>query len=130
MVLFQVDGFFTLVFGLSSIYTLTVISFTRYIKGCHSTRGLGLAELISVLSESRLEDASDPVALSCVSAHRITRSSVFVSLLCIWVTAVFWSAAPLLGWGSYTGRNPVLIQTHLRHCPSPLLLCRSGVRYL
>ncbi|XP_023189669.1 opsin-5-like isoform X1 [Xiphophorus maculatus] len=72
----QVDGFFTLVFGLSSIYTLTVISFTRYIKGCHSTR-----------------------------AHRITRSSVFVSLLCIWVTAVFWSAAPLLGWGSYTDRG-------------------------
>uniref|UniRef100_A0A3B3V944 Opsin 6, group member a n=1 Tax=Poecilia latipinna TaxID=48699 RepID=A0A3B3V944_9TELE len=69
----QVDGFFTLVFGLSSIYTLTVISFTRYIKGCHPNR-----------------------------AHRITRSSVFVSLLYIWVTAGFWSAAPLLGWGSYT----------------------------
>ncbi|XP_007541509.1 opsin-5-like [Poecilia formosa] len=72
----QVDGFFTLVFGLSSIYTLTVISFTRYIKGCHPNR-----------------------------AHRITRSSVFVSLLYIWVTAGFWSAAPLLGWGSYTDRG-------------------------
>ncbi|XP_043970937.1 opsin 6, group member a isoform X1 [Gambusia affinis] len=101
----QVDGFFTLVFGLSSIYTLTVISFTRYIKGCHSNRGLGPAELISVVSEPWLEGASDPAALSSVSAHRITRSSVFVSLLCIWVTAGFWSAAPLLGWGSYTDRG-------------------------
>ncbi|KAG8014931.1 Opsin-5, partial [Nibea albiflora] len=35
----QVDGFFTLVFGLSSINTLTVISITRYIKGCHPSRG-------------------------------------------------------------------------------------------
>uniref|UniRef100_A0A3B3YX10 G-protein coupled receptors family 1 profile domain-containing protein n=1 Tax=Poecilia mexicana TaxID=48701 RepID=A0A3B3YX10_9TELE len=48
---------------------------------------------------------SDPVALFCVSAHRITRSSVFISLLYIWVTAGFWSAAPLLGWGSYTDRG-------------------------
>lgn len=35
----QVDGFFTLLFGLSSINTLTVISVTRYIKGCHPDRG-------------------------------------------------------------------------------------------
>uniref|UniRef100_A0A1A7XPG6 G-protein coupled receptors family 1 profile domain-containing protein n=1 Tax=Iconisemion striatum TaxID=60296 RepID=A0A1A7XPG6_9TELE len=35
----QVDGFFTLLFGLSSIYTLTMISITRYIKGCHPSRG-------------------------------------------------------------------------------------------
>lgn len=33
------DGFFTLVFGLSSINTLTVISVTRYIKGCHPNQG-------------------------------------------------------------------------------------------
>lgn len=35
----QVDGFFTLLFGLSSINTLTVISVTRYIKGCRPDRG-------------------------------------------------------------------------------------------
>lgn len=28
---------------------------------------------------------------------------MFVCLLFIWVTAGFWSGAPLLGWGSYTG---------------------------
>uniref|UniRef100_A0A8C7XVL7 Opsin 6, group member a n=1 Tax=Oryzias sinensis TaxID=183150 RepID=A0A8C7XVL7_9TELE len=72
----QVDGFLTLLFGLSSIYTLTVISITRYIKGCQPGR-----------------------------AHHITRSSVFVCLLFIWVTAGFWSGAPLLGWGSYTDRG-------------------------
>ncbi|XP_047222724.1 opsin 6, group member a [Girardinichthys multiradiatus] len=72
----QVDGFFTLVFGLSSIYTLMVISITRYIKGCHPNR-----------------------------AHYITRSTVFIFLLFIWVTAGFWSGAPLLGWGSYSDRG-------------------------
>ncbi|XP_029595956.1 opsin-5-like isoform X2 [Salmo trutta] len=43
----QVDGFFTLVFGLSSINTLTVISVTRYIKGCHpgKDRGYGTCEI-------------------------------------------------------------------------------------
>uniref|UniRef100_A0AAZ3PJK0 G-protein coupled receptors family 1 profile domain-containing protein n=1 Tax=Oncorhynchus tshawytscha TaxID=74940 RepID=A0AAZ3PJK0_ONCTS len=43
----QVDGFFTLVFGLSSINTLTVISVTRYIKGCHPSkdRGYGTCEI-------------------------------------------------------------------------------------
>lgn len=35
----QVDGFFTLLFGLASINTLTVISVTRYIKGCHPSKG-------------------------------------------------------------------------------------------
>ncbi|KAI3352690.1 hypothetical protein L3Q82_020178 [Scortum barcoo] len=43
----QVDGFFTLLFGLSSINTLTVISLTRYIKGCHPSRdhGYGTCEI-------------------------------------------------------------------------------------
>lgn len=36
---FQIDGFFTLLFGLASINTLTVISITRYIKGCHPSKG-------------------------------------------------------------------------------------------
>ncbi|XP_017296812.1 opsin-5-like [Kryptolebias marmoratus] len=72
----QVDGFFTLLFGLSSIYTLTVISMTRYIKGCHPSR-----------------------------AHYITKTRVFLCLLFIWVMDVFWSGAPLLGWGSYTDRG-------------------------
>ncbi|KAI9545539.1 hypothetical protein NQZ68_035420 [Dissostichus eleginoides] len=47
----QVDGFFTLLFGLSSINTLTVISITRYVKGClphrahHINRGYGTCEI-------------------------------------------------------------------------------------
>uniref|UniRef100_A0A3Q2T2L9 Opsin 6, group member a n=1 Tax=Fundulus heteroclitus TaxID=8078 RepID=A0A3Q2T2L9_FUNHE len=40
-----------------------------------------------------------------LSAHRITRRTVSVCLLFIWVTAGFWSGAPLLGWGSYTDRG-------------------------
>ncbi|XP_034045079.1 opsin 6, group member a [Thalassophryne amazonica] len=72
----QVDGFFTLLFGLISINTLTVISITRYIKGCLSG-----------------------------SAHHLTRTNVAVCLLLIWITAGFWSAAPLFGWGSYTDRG-------------------------
>uniref|UniRef100_A0A3Q3ILH3 G-protein coupled receptors family 1 profile domain-containing protein n=1 Tax=Monopterus albus TaxID=43700 RepID=A0A3Q3ILH3_MONAL len=72
----QVDGFFTLVFGLSSINTLTVISITRYIKGCHPSR-----------------------------ACHISRTSVSVCLLLIWAIAGLWSGAPLLGWGSYTDRG-------------------------
>ncbi|RLV98644.1 hypothetical protein DV515_00010540 [Chloebia gouldiae] len=71
----KVDGFLTLLFGLASINTLTVISVTRYIKGCHPERG-----------------------------HCISNSSMSVALLLIWVAAFFWSAAPLLGWGSYTDR--------------------------
>ncbi|KAM3865354.1 opsin-5-like [Diretmus argenteus] len=72
----QVDGFFTLIFGLSSINTLTVISITRYIKGCHPSR-----------------------------AHHITNTTVNICLVLIWGGAAFWSGAPLLGWGSYTDRG-------------------------
>ncbi|KAM5163692.1 opsin-5-like [Mantella aurantiaca] len=71
----QVDGFLTLLFGLASINTLTLISVTRYIKGCHPQR-----------------------------ANCISRSSITVSLILIWIAALFWSAAPLLGWGSYRDR--------------------------
>lgn len=49
----------------------------------------------------------------CVSARHINRTSVSVCLLLIWITAGFWSGAPLLGWGSYTGRtqqNKILFQ--------------------
>nr|XP_020456822.1 opsin-5-like [Monopterus albus] len=72
----QVDGFFTLLFGLASINTLTVISVTRYIKGCHPNK-----------------------------AYCISMNTIAVSLICIWTGAVFWSVAPLLGWGSYTDRG-------------------------
>ncbi|XP_054635697.1 opsin-5-like [Dunckerocampus dactyliophorus] len=72
----EVDGFFTLLFGLGSINTLTVISVTRYVKGCHPGR-----------------------------AHHIHMTSVSVCLLMIWMAAGFWSGAPLLGWGSYTDRG-------------------------
>lgn len=30
---------------------------------------------------------------------------MFVCLSLIWIAAGFWSGAPLLGWGSYTGKN-------------------------
>ncbi|CAI5653704.1 unnamed protein product [Oreochromis niloticus] len=72
----QVDGFFTLLFGLASINTLTVISITRYIKGCHPNK-----------------------------AHCISINTIAVSLICIWTGGIFWSVAPLLGWGSYTDRG-------------------------
>ncbi|XP_069000182.1 opsin-5-like [Embiotoca jacksoni] len=72
----QVDGFFTLLFGLASINTLTVISITRYIKGCHPNK-----------------------------AYCISINTIAVSLICIWTGAMFWSVAPLLGWGSYTDRG-------------------------
>ncbi|XP_053316116.1 opsin-5-like [Spea bombifrons] len=71
----QVDGFLTLLFGLASINTLTLISVTRYIKGCHPQR-----------------------------ANCITNGSITISLVLIWIAALFWSMAPLLGWGSYRDR--------------------------
>ncbi|KAM6916408.1 visual pigment-like receptor peropsin [Xenentodon cancila] len=72
----QIDGFLTLLFGLVSINTLTVISVTRYIKGCHPHK-----------------------------AHCISINTIAVSLILIWTGAMFWSLAPLLGWGSYTDRG-------------------------
>ncbi|GCC31727.1 hypothetical protein chiPu_0010188 [Chiloscyllium punctatum] len=70
----QVDGFLTLLFGLSSINTLTVISIIRYIKGCHPYK-----------------------------AQYINRRNINLLMTLIWATALFWSASPLFGWGSYTG---------------------------
>ncbi|XP_063063840.1 opsin 6, group member a [Engraulis encrasicolus] len=72
----QVDGFCTLLFGLGSINTLTVISITRYIKGCHPGK-----------------------------THCITNTTIAISIMFIWLGACFWSAAPLVGWGSYTDRG-------------------------
>ncbi|KAG7327338.1 hypothetical protein KOW79_008944 [Hemibagrus wyckioides] len=72
----QVDGFFTLLFGLGSITTLSAISVTRYIKGCYPSK-----------------------------AHCITNTTVGLSILFIWISSVFWSTAPLVGWGSYTDRG-------------------------
>ncbi|XP_017292163.1 visual pigment-like receptor peropsin [Kryptolebias marmoratus] len=72
----QVDGFLTLLFGLVSINTLTVISVTRYIKGCHPHK-----------------------------AHCISVNTVAIALIFIWTGALFWSVAPLLGWGSFTDRG-------------------------
>ncbi|KAL2086623.1 hypothetical protein ACEWY4_017682 [Coilia grayii] len=72
----QVDGFCTLLFGLGSINTLTVISVVRYIKGCHPNK-----------------------------THCITNTTIAMCILFIWLGACFWSAAPLLGWGSYTDRG-------------------------
>ncbi|XP_072526610.1 opsin-5-like [Salminus brasiliensis] len=72
----QVNGFLTLLFGLASMNTLTVISITRYIKGCHWNK-----------------------------AYCINRSTISISIICIWMGALFWSMVPLLGWGSYTDRG-------------------------
>ncbi|XP_062924778.1 opsin-5-like [Mobula hypostoma] len=72
----QVDGFLTLLFGLVSINTLTVISIVRYMKGCQPYR-----------------------------AHCINNGSIIVLLTLVWAAALFWSAAPLFGWGSYTDRQ-------------------------
>ncbi|KAM4664172.1 opsin-5-like [Discoglossus pictus] len=72
----KVDGFLILLFGLISIYTLTVISLLRYVKGCQPHH-----------------------------AHMVDKRSVALALVAIWVTAIFWSASPLLGWGSFTERK-------------------------
>ncbi|XP_059839443.1 opsin-5-like [Hypanus sabinus] len=72
----QVDGFLTLLFGLVSINTLTEISIVRYMKGCHPYR-----------------------------AHYINNGSIIMLLTLAWAAALFWSAAPLFGWGSYTDRQ-------------------------
>ncbi|CAJ0961968.1 unnamed protein product, partial [Ranitomeya imitator] len=34
----------------------------------------------------------------------ITNGSITISLILIWIAALFWSMAPLLGWGSYRDR--------------------------
>ncbi|XP_069771586.1 opsin 6, group member b [Narcine bancroftii] len=69
----EVDGSLTLLFGLSSINTLTAISIIRYIKGCKPHQ-----------------------------AHRVDKCNVVLTLSVVWLTALFWSITPLLGWGSYT----------------------------
>ncbi|XP_020392399.2 opsin 6, group member b [Rhincodon typus] len=71
----EVDGILTLLFGLSSINTLTAISIIRYIKGCKPHQ-----------------------------AYRVNKSNIILVLSIVWLAALFWSAMPLLGWGSYTDR--------------------------
>ncbi|XP_066506346.1 visual pigment-like receptor peropsin [Hoplias malabaricus] len=72
----QVNGFLTLLFGLASMNTLTVIGVTRYIKGCHSNK-----------------------------VYCITKNTISISIICIWTGALFWSMVPLLGWASYRDRG-------------------------
>lgn len=44
------------------------------------------------------------LSLLCFSAaYCISHNTIAVSLICIWTGAMFWSVAPLLGWGSFTG---------------------------
>ena len=72
--------------------------------------------------------------LFCVfAAYCISMNTIVVSLICIWTGALFWSAAPLLGWGSYTGlfsqpnqmgkRNIRLNFLNLRPWSDPCVLC-------
>lgn len=49
------------------------------------------------------------ILLLCLAAYCISLNSIAVSLLCIWTGATFWSVAPLLGWGSYTGLMPMTV---------------------
>ncbi|XP_062974538.1 opsin-5-like [Elgaria multicarinata webbii] len=72
----QVDGFLIFLFGLVSINTLTAISIIRYVKGCQPHH-----------------------------AHKIDRKNIALIMLMVWIAALFWSTAPLLGWGSYTDRK-------------------------
>ncbi|XP_041702978.1 opsin 6, group member b [Coregonus clupeaformis] len=72
----QVDGFLIMLFGLISINTLTAISVIRYIKGCQPSY-----------------------------AHYINQCNVAVVIVAVWLCALFWSGAPLVGWGSYTARK-------------------------
>lgn len=46
---------------------------------------------------------SSGVSLCIFAAYCISMNTIAVSLICIWTGAMFWSVAPLLGWGSYTG---------------------------
>ncbi|XP_060684940.1 opsin 6, group member b [Hemiscyllium ocellatum] len=71
----EVDGILTLLFGLSSINTLTAISIIRYIKGCKPHQ-----------------------------VYRVNKSNAILALSIVWLAALFWSATPLLGWGSYADR--------------------------
>ncbi|XP_072284536.1 opsin-5-like [Pyxicephalus adspersus] len=72
----NVDGFLILLFGLISISTLTAISLLRYVKGCHPHR-----------------------------AHMLDQRCASVTIIIIWISAIIWSGAPLLGWGSFKERK-------------------------
>ncbi|KAM5129422.1 opsin-5-like [Mantella aurantiaca] len=72
----NVDGFLILLFGLISISTLTGISLLRYVKGCQPHR-----------------------------AHIVDRRCALVTIVIIWISAIIWSGAPLIGWGSFTERK-------------------------
>lgn len=69
--------------------------------------------------------------LVCLAAYCISMNSITVSLLCIWTGAAFWSVAPLLGWGSYTGPISCFKYRWLVFCNSIIsiiwTLCSSSV---
>lgn len=68
------------------------------------------------------------------TAHCITNTTVGLSILFIWISSVFWSTAPLVGWGSYTGQYDTFVHItlsgfldvckslHTYTCSSKLLL--------
>lgn len=76
--------------------------------------------------------------LLCLAAYCISLNSITVSLLCIWTGATFWSVAPLLGWGSYTGLmlinicyfcNISIIHPHLVLFLRPKIAVTARVRW-
>ena len=75
--------------------------------------------------------------LLCVfAAYCISMNSIAVSLICIWTGAAFWSVAPLLGWGSYTGLfSHTDLEINIYICfslkpSSDLCVLRSRLRHL
>ncbi|KAE8587532.1 hypothetical protein XENTR_v10022011 [Xenopus tropicalis] len=72
----KVGGFLILLFGLMSISTLTAISLLRYIKGCQPHK-----------------------------AHMVDQRHVTMAIVFIWISSIFWSGSPVLGWGSFTERK-------------------------
>ncbi|XP_019881016.1 parapinopsin [Aethina tumida] len=72
----QAYGFFMSLLGISSITTLTVLAFERYMIVCHSFSKYSLSN----------------------------RGSIYV-LVCIWIYSCFLTVPPLVGWGKYVAES-------------------------
>ncbi|KAG2467356.1 SPAST protein, partial [Polypterus senegalus] len=81
----QVDGFLTLLFGLASINTLTVISVIRYIKGCHPNRdrGYGTCEI-------------DWAKATFSTIYKSYIVSIFICCFCLPVTVMIFSYVSII----------------------------------
>uniref|UniRef100_A0A671LY47 Opsin 6, group member a n=1 Tax=Sinocyclocheilus anshuiensis TaxID=1608454 RepID=A0A671LY47_9TELE len=69
----------------------------------------------------------------CVfTAHCITSATVLMCVIFIWTGALFWSGAPILGWGSYTGQSVkgLTVRRRLLKSTSLLYFCQKDRRPL